>query len=384
MACFMRQETLTFSIALLCLLGARNAGAEITFWLSPNGVASAAPGLGETPELTKVVGSANQEIHIWAKPDSGTTLENFSMNLVSTAPDVIAFTGVEVHQSIDESTDRFEFTFDSTNDLNPDPLLQTPCPFDLEAPVETALWGFKGFSISDASVGVGQQDDPRYDAANQSWLLATVSYDVEQEGTTDFYLQIGEVGMNLTGATSATLDVVLGDTADTALNARDNHCEESSRADATINAVTQLLGDFDSSGVLDAPDIDLLSEIVQAESHELSFDLTGDNLVTEADRIHWVTNLAGTFFGDADLDKAVAFGDFVTLATHFGEEGGWAQGDFDGNQAVAFGDFVMLATNFGQVSATAAVPEPGSQAGMAWAITFLLALRTGRRRNRHV
>ena len=44
------------------------------------------------------------------------------------------------------------------------------------------------------------------------------------------------------------------------------------------------------------------------------FDINEDGHVSEADRVLWVRELAGTNFGDADLDKAVDFADFLTLS----------------------------------------------------------------------
>lgn len=117
-------------------------------------------------------------------------------------------------------------------------------------------------------------------------------------------------------------------------------------------------GDFDDDGTLGATDLDLLSAAVG--SGDRTFDLTFDGVVDSADREMWVEGLKGSFFGDADLNQAVEFGDFLQLSSAFGRQGGWADGDFDGNGVVAFADFLMLSSNFGQKSAAsvASVPEP--------------------------
>lgn len=52
--------------------------------------------------------------------------------------------------------------------------------------------------------------------------------------------------------------------------------------------------------------------------------------------------------GDANVDGAVGFHDFVTLTNHFGNAGDWFDGDFDGDGVVGFGDFLLMANNFGQ------------------------------------
>lgn len=118
-----------------------------------------------------------------------------------------------------------------------------------------------------------------------------------------------------------------------------------------------LFGDFNSNGQLDGIDIDLLS--VAVGSDDLTFDLTADGAVTEADRAFWVETLKSTRFGDADLNGEVEFADFLTLSAAFGQAGGWAEGDFDGDREVGFGDFLLLSSNFGQSNPQAiSVPEP--------------------------
>lgn len=130
--------------------------------------------------------------------------------------------------------------------------------------------------------------------------------------------------------------------------------------EALLNPATAILGDFNSDGLLTAVDIDLLSAEVISGSNTTSFDVTEDAIVDQADRQMWV-ELAGSFFGDADLDGSVQFSDFLALSAGFGMEGGWAEGDFDGNGEVAFSDFLALSANFGQTAATtSAVPEPNA------------------------
>lgn len=138
--------------------------------------------------------------------------------------------------------------------------------------------------------------------------------------------------------------------------------------DALLSPLTNepgVLGDFDSDGLLTAADIDLLSAEVVASSNLASFDLTEDAIVDQSDRQTWVADLAGTYFGDANLDGSVQFSDFLALSAGFGMEGGWAQGDFDGDGQVQFSDFLSLSANFGQTTADTSaaptsVPEPGA------------------------
>ncbi len=74
------------------------------------------------------------------------------------------------------------------------------------------------------------------------------------------------------------------------------------------------VGDFDSNLLLDAADIDLLSEQVRDGTNDPAFDLNADTLVDHLDRSIWVGQLFGTFVGDADLDQEVAFAVYRPLS----------------------------------------------------------------------
>lgn len=126
-------------------------------------------------------------------------------------------------------------------------------------------------------------------------------------------------------------------------------------------------GDVTGDGLIDAADIDALfaavldptlgGEVSAAVGQEW-LDLTGEGSLTgvggDADEL--VQAILGTEYGDANLDGAVSFGDFVDLQTNFGQSGGWASGDFNGDGVISFGDFVDLQTNFGFNNM---VPPPG-------------------------
>ena len=123
---------------------------------------------------------------------------------------------------------------------------------------------------------------------------------------------------------------------------------------------TQIPGDFDGSGALDAIDINLLSAAVRSGQHDAGFDLTDDGLVDQADREEWVEQLRNTSFGDANLDGQVtAAADGGALLASLGQPGelGWEVGDFDGDGTVtAAGDGALLIGSL--APDTAAVPEP--------------------------
>ncbi len=122
-----------------------------------------------------------------------------------------------------------------------------------------------------------------------------------------------------------------------------------------------LLGDFNGDGSLGVADLNLLSGEVRRGGGDLAFDLTDDGQVNQQDRRIWVEDVFGTLFGDADLNKEVAFADFLALSSNFGLVGGWTKGDFDGSGTVQFPAVLLLSSNFGKsATVTAAVPEPGA------------------------
>lgn len=156
----------------------------------------------------------------------------------------------------------------------------------------------------------------------------------------------------------------------------------------SMGGVPAVPGDFDADGLLTSADVDLLSMQVLSGKHDASFDLTGDSIVDSADHRRWVEDLAGSLFGDADLDFMVEFDDFLALSSGFGQSGGWANGDFDGDGSVGFPDFLALSANFGRAGsgmqdfAIATVPEP-SACGW-WIIMICLWVQRRRRCSRTI
>ncbi len=135
-----------------------------------------------------------------------------------------------------------------------------------------------------------------------------------------------------------------------------------------------ILGDFNANGQLDVEDINLLSEIVRAETDDPGFDLNGDNGVNQADREIWIKQLKKTWIGDANLDGEFNSGDFLQVFQSGEFEDSlplnstWATGDWNGDGDFTTNDFVTAFQDGGfelgpRVGAQA-VPEPSGTLGI--------------------
>ena len=72
-------------------------------------------------------------------------------------------------------------------------------------------------------------------------------------------------------------------------------------------------GDFDGNGVVDADDINLLFVQLRSDDPDLSYDLTNDGLVNQADRDELVFSIIGSTYGDANLNLIFNSTDFVIV-----------------------------------------------------------------------
>lgn len=143
-----------------------------------------------------------------------------------------------------------------------------------------------------------------------------------------------------------------------------------------------LPGDFDLDTQLTSGDIELLCNAINEGQNPDEYDLTDDSLVDLQDLTFWVEDLRGTFFGDANLDGAVLFADFLQLSENFDQpiaEGTnrWDVGDFNCDQEVAFSDFLSLSENFGNTSQSevANVPEPHNLLLALMGAAFVISIR---------
>lgn len=143
-----------------------------------------------------------------------------------------------------------------------------------------------------------------------------------------------------------------------------------------------LPGDVNNSGRLDAKDLDAINAAIRQDNANGDFDMNLDGVVDEVDRSFWLTQYARTAEGDANLDGAIDFGDFLLVSQNFGREGGWAKGNFGTDSIVSFDDFLLLSHNYtDRAPSAAAVPEP--KWSFLWCASFVVAtIRLGSRARR--
>lgn len=138
---------------------------------------------------------------------------------------------------------------------------------------------------------------------------------------------------------------------------------EDSRVQAHFAAapelVSELLGDCDGTGILDASDLACITTIEERDA---------------------VVSALNTLPGDFDGVDGVGFPDFLVLSSNFGaESGGYSDGNIDLSDGVGFPDFLILSANFGQTAAAASVPEPNGQALLIVGLIAALHVRQRQR-----
>ncbi|MEZ6119437.1 MAG: hypothetical protein R3C28_23110 [Pirellulaceae bacterium] len=106
------------------------------------------------------------------------------------------------------------------------------------------------------------------------------------------------------------------------------------------------LGDFDGSQTLDVADLDQLSQAVRSGEFQSAFDVDGNGVLSNSDRLMWINQLARTYIGDSDFDGKFGTSDFVLAFQNDVYEDGipnnatWLSGDWNGDGDFTTADFV--------------------------------------------
>jgi hypothetical protein len=128
-----------------------------------------------------------------------------------------------------------------------------------------------------------------------------------------------------------------------------------------------LVGDLNADAVVDASDIDLLYDEIQAGSADFApqFDLNNDGMLNQQDVTFLVEDILNTRYGDANLDGIVNESDLAFLADGWKLSLGadlytWATGDFSGSGDIYEADLALLADNWKLGPPATALPEPST------------------------
>lgn len=298
------------TVALLLQLVSPVAATQ--FWLSPYGnvLGSTPPSFGKVPKLNNFLSQPSGSLYVWAKPDSGKTLKNWSLRLRSTVANVLDFSTATVYNPVlDDSGPKDEVRWEIVVDPNSS---------------SNVSEDFMGFTVTDDQVvgkGIGPattSDDDYYFGSN-AWLLAKIDFKPKAVGTTNVFLEIGTLGLNNAGETSGQTSVLFG------------YVGDASFGDASVGNRHMSTGVEDATiQVFATPDAD--------------FD--GDTFVTGDDFLIWQRNSGATGASNATGNATYPSGDT----------------DVNGIDLAAwefqYGTTVPLAPLSGSSAGAAAIPEP--------------------------
>lgn len=182
-------------VLLLFLSGARG---QSHFWLSTKSAGVSGP---EAPAESPTVGET-LTFYLWGRPESGRQFHGLSLDVVASASGADFVDGsFAFYNTIDGSTDRFEFTADSST--TPSVTSYATAGDILSFGDIDDLVGMRGFTLADSTsyrgpgpycvtgeVGCEMAGD-----GDPAWLLASFEVDAVLAGSVDLHLQIGDRGV---------------------------------------------------------------------------------------------------------------------------------------------------------------------------------------------
>jgi hypothetical protein len=273
----MDRSKLRLGVTFAAVALASNSAAAVHVWLSPSASLTASqqpPASGASiPSIQRQLGGAGGSLYIWARPDAGKTLENWSLRVVSANANVVQLTT--------SSVAAFNPVLGTTGGGQPHDIRRWESVSEPTAPVVPTSQGtsllqtMQGISVIGANelgVGIGTQGaggayvDPYYHASANAWLLARVDYVLAgQEGESNVFLQIGSHGLNYLGESAAVGYARLGATSDPLLVGPAGRQVNSLTPEAVIAVgVTAPSADFNMDSLIDGTDFLVWQRDLQA------------------------------------------------------------------------------------------------------------------------
>lgn len=185
-------------LVAVLLLQALNAQGQATFWLSTGSVGSPGP---EAPSLAPTVGGTTT-LYLWGRPAAGRQFDAISLDVIASATGLDFVDGTfSFFNAIDGSTDRFEYTADSTT-------VPSVTSFATAGDILTFgdiddLIGLRGFTVTDTAAERGPgpyclTGEVGCEVAGDgapAWLIASFDVAAISARTVDLYLQVGDRGV---------------------------------------------------------------------------------------------------------------------------------------------------------------------------------------------